>query len=60
MAVLLSETDKRIHWLEAAARWLSLVVSKACYCQGKLNRDFGPHRHRETLGVREPLKQLTA
>ena len=24
MAVLVSQIDKRIHWLEAAARWLSL------------------------------------
>ena len=24
MAILVSEIDKRIHWLEAAARWLSL------------------------------------
>jgi hypothetical protein len=24
MAILVSDIDKRIHWLEAAARWLSL------------------------------------
>ena len=52
MAVSVREIDKRIHWLEAAARWLSL------YCQAKVNR--GPHGHRAVLQAYAPLSNLTA
>jgi hypothetical protein len=31
MALLVSQVDKRIHWLEAAARWYPLVVNKVFY-----------------------------
>ena len=38
MAILVSEIDKRIHWLEAAARWLSLGREQASCCQGEANQ----------------------
>ena len=34
MAILVSEIDKRVHWLEARRAGYPSVVSRASYCQG--------------------------
>ena len=42
MAILVSEIDKRIHWLEAAARWLSLGREQGVLLPRRSQSRFSP------------------
>ena len=42
MAILVSEIDKRIHWLEAAARWLSLGREQGVLLPRRIQSRFSP------------------
>jgi hypothetical protein len=54
MAVLVSQIDKRIHWLEAAARWLSLGRELGVLLPRKPT-GFSPRSHRELNPSLTPL-----
>ena len=47
MAVLVSQIDKRIHWLEAAARWLSLGREQGVLLPRRSQPRFSPRSHHE-------------
>ena len=47
MAILVSEIDKRIHWLEAAARWLSLGREQGVLLPRRSQSRFSPRGLRE-------------
>ena len=47
MAILVSEIDKRIQWLEAAARWLSLGREQGVLLPRRSQSRFSPRGLRD-------------
>jgi hypothetical protein len=47
MALLVSQVDKRIHWLEAAARWVSLGREQGILLTRRSQPTSDPHNHPE-------------